>query len=139
MVRRALAGLSLVVLVGCGSGGDQPSAAGADRTVEIEMRDIAFSPGSVDVRAGERVRFVFTNTGQVTHDAFLGDGAAQDAHEQQMRAGHGDHGTGSDALSVAPGKKAALVRTFDQPGQVLIGCHQPGHYTGGMRLTVTVA
>jgi uncharacterized cupredoxin-like copper-binding protein len=40
---------------------------------------------------------------------------------------------------VAPGKKAALVRTFDQPGQVLIGCHQPGHYTGGMRLTVTVA
>ena len=142
-MRRLIAVLSvpaLVLLGACGSGDDEPAlaSAGEDRTVEIEMRDIAYAPSSVDVRAGEKVRFVFTNTGQVTHDAFIGDAAAQDAHEKDMRGGH-DHGDGSNAITVKPGKKAQLVHTFDRPGQTLIGCHEPGHYTGGMRVTVNVA
>ena len=142
-MRRVIAILSVPVLVllgACGSGDDEPTVAGAgeDRTVEIEMRDIAFSPSSVDVRAGEKIRFVFTNTGQITHDAFIGDAAAQDEHEKDMRGGH-DHGEGSNAISVKPGKKAQLVHTFDRPGQTLIGCHEPGHYTGGMKVTVNVA
>ena len=133
---------ALVVLTACGSSGDdQPAAGGAaaDRTVEIEMRDIAFAPTSLDVRRGETVRFVFTNTGQVTHDAFVGDEAAQDRHEREMRGGHGDHGKGAAAVSVEPGKKRQLTYTFDQPGSLVIGCHQPGHYTGGMRVTLNVA
>jgi uncharacterized cupredoxin-like copper-binding protein len=137
----AAAGL-LSVLAACGSGGGStatPPAAGDARTVEVEMRDIAFSPTAVDVKAGEKVRFVFKNTGQVTHDAFLGDAAAQDRHEQEMRSGHADHGAGSNALSVKPGKTAQLTYTFDTPGQILLGCHQPGHYTGGMRAAVNVA
>ncbi len=130
----------LVLLAGCGSGDDDPplASAGEDRTIDVEMRDIAFAPTSVDVRAGERIRFVFTNTGQLTHDAFIGDEAAQERHEKEMRSGH-SHGKGSDAVTVRPGKKAQLVHTFEQAGQVLIGCHQPGHYTGGMRATVNVA
>ena len=143
VLRRALpvlAVLGLVLLSACGSGDDEPTIAGAgeDRTVEIEMRDIAFAPTAVDVRTGEKVRFVFTNTGQVAHDAFIGDAAAQDEHEKEMRGGH-DHGHGSNAVTVAPGKRAQLVYTFDRPGQVVIGCHQPGHYTGGMKATVNVA
>ena len=130
----------LVLLAACGSGDDGPAltSAGEDRTIEIEMRDIAFSPDKVDVRAGEKIRFVFTNTGQLTHDAFIGDAAAQEKHEKDMRGGH-DHGEGADAISVRPGKKAQLVHTFDRAGQVLIGCHEPGHYTGGMKVTVNVS
>ncbi len=142
-MRRLLAILSvpaLVLLAACGSSDDaQPLAgAGEDRTVEVEMRDIAFAPTSIDVRAGEKIRFVFTNTGKITHDAFIGDEAAQEKHEKEMRSGH-SHGEGGDAVTVKPGKKAQLVQTFDQAGRVLIGCHQPGHYTGGMRATVNVA
>jgi len=141
-VRRLAAGVALVVLAACGSGdggGSGSTAAPTDaRTIPIEMRDIAFSPTAVDVKAGEKVRFVFTNTGQVTHDAFVGDPAAQDAHEKDMRGGH-DHGHMANAVSVKPGKSASITSTFDTPGQVLIGCHQPGHYTGGMKLTVNVA
>ena len=136
-----LAAVALVVLAACGSDDDQPTlaSAGEDRTVEIEMRDIEFAPKAVDVRAGEKIRFVFSNTGQIAHDAFIGDAAAQEAHEKDMRSGHADHGKGSDAVTVAPGKKAQLVHTFDRAGQVIIGCHQPGHYTGGMTVTVNVA
>lgn len=130
----------LLVPAACGSGSKEAplASAGEDRTVEIQMRDIAFSPTSVDVRAGEKVRFVFTNKGQLTHDAFLGDAAAQDQHEKDMRSGH-DHGMGADAVTVRPGKQAQLVHTFDRAGQVLIGCHEPGHYSGGMKVTVNVA
>ncbi len=142
-MRRLLAFLSLaalVVLAACGSGNDGTplASAGEDRTIEIEMRDIAFSPSTVDVRAGEKIRFVFTNRGKVTHDTFIGTEAAQEEHEKDMRSGH-VHGEGSNAISVKPGKKGQLVHTFDRPGQVLIGCHEPGHYTGGMRVSVTVA
>ena len=41
-------------------------------------------------------------------------------------------------MSVEPGETAELTHTFDQPGQTLIGCHQPGHYTGGMKVTVNI-
>lgn len=134
--------VALVLLAACGSDDGSTGAgagAGADRTIDVEMRDIAFSPTSVDVRAGETIRFNFKNTGQVTHDAFIGDAAAQDAHEKEMREGHVDHGKEANAVSVKPGKSASLTHTFDTPGQVLIGCHEPGHYVGGMRITVNVA
>lgn len=134
--------VALVVLAGCGSDGGSTGAgagANADRTIDVEMRDIAFSPTSVDVRVGETVRFNFKNTGQVTHDAFIGDATAQEAHEKEMREGHGEHGKDADAVSVKPGKSASLTHTFDQAGQILIGCHEPGHYIGGMRITVNVA
>lgn len=133
--------VALVLLTGCGSD-DGSSGAGAgssaDRTIDIEMRDIAYSATSIDVRAGETVRLNFKNTGQVEHDAFIGDASAQDAQEKQMREGR-DHGNDPNAVDVKPGKSASLTRTFDKPGQVIIGCHEPGHYVGGMRITVNVA
>ncbi len=141
-MRRLVAILSLpalVLLAACGSdgGGSTLASAGEDRTIEIEMRDIAFVPTEVDVRTGEKIRFVFTNRGTLTHDAFIGDAAAQEEHEKEMRSGH-SQSEGASAVTVKPGKKAQLVHTFDRPGQLLIGCHEPGHYTGGMRVAVNV-
>jgi uncharacterized cupredoxin-like copper-binding protein len=139
-MKRLLAIALLAVLAACGSSDEEPAANDPSaRTVEVEMRDIAFAPTSVDVRAGEKVRFVFRNTGQVVHDAFIGDQAAQDAHEKEMREGHADHGDGANAVSVKPGKTATLTYTFDRPGQILLGCHQPGHYTGGMKAAINIA
>lgn len=38
-----------------------------------------------------------------------------------------------------PGKSGELRHTFDDAGPLVIGCHEPGHYAVGMRVTLTVA
>lgn len=143
----AVAGIALFAVACGGEDSDSAEGAGGDtRTVEIDMVDIAFEPDTLEVEQGERVRFVFTNTGEVAHDAFIGDADAQADHEAQMRDSesdddaHGGHGDDAeDAVTVEPGDSAELTYTFDDPGRIEIGCHQPGHYDAGMKVTVNVA
>lgn len=146
----AAVGVALLTAA-CGGDDDTTGATGSadDRTVEITMVDIAFEPDSVEVAAGETVRFVFTNDGDVAHDAFIGDTAAQADHEQQMRDAEEDddsgmdHGGGEDAgdgaVTVEPGDTDELTYTFEEAGTVEIGCHQPGHYDAGMKIDVEVS
>ena len=139
----ALVGLLAFVTAACGGGGEGHSAnsgtsSSATRTVNIEMRDIAYSPTAVEVAKGDTVRFVFTNMGKLPHDAFVGDASAQADHEEMMRSGGGgEHETAG--VTVEPGKTAELEETFDKAGTTFIGCHEPGHYEAGMKITVTVA
>ncbi|MGI8937617.1 MAG: cupredoxin domain-containing protein [Iamia sp.] len=136
-----LAGLT-VVAVSCGS--DEPNGApanGSDGAVEVRMVDIAYEPTSLEASVGDTVRFVFTNEGNVAHDAFIGDEAAQAAHESEMRSMDGMDGmehSGDDGITVAPGESAELTHTFSEAGPRLIGCHEPGHYEGGMVIDVDV-
>lgn len=44
-----------------------------------------------------------------------------------------------NTVEVRPGETGELTVTFDKPGDVVIGCHQPGHYEAGMRATVAVS
>ena len=119
------------------------TAAGAARTIDVTMVDIGYQPAALTVQRGERVDFVFHNQGKIPHDAFIGDEAAQTEHEKDMNGGaggdmsNGRHGQGG--ITVQPGTTGSLTYTFDKPGPVEIGCHQPGHYAAGMKLTVAVA
>src|SRR5882724_8275390 len=143
--------LAAVLVVGaCGGGSDhssmrssQTTSGAAGRTVDIEMRDVAYSLPSVTVQAGETVKFVFHNAAQAVHVAFLGDEAAQAEHEKEMRSdgsgSGGMGGMGGDGIKVEPGKTGELTHTFQKGDSVVIGCHEPGHYAAGMKLPVTVA
>jgi uncharacterized cupredoxin-like copper-binding protein len=138
--------LVLIALAGaaCGGGHSGHTSSGAStgaKTVTIEMRDIAYSPDAVTVKRGETVRFVFANRGTAPHDAFIGDEAAQAAHEKEMGTAMSgmDHGHGqTTGITVQPGKTGQLEHAFQAAGTTLIGCHQPGHYAAGMKVTVTV-
>jgi uncharacterized cupredoxin-like copper-binding protein len=130
----------------CGGGGDSNDAStrdeAADRVIEVAMTDNAFDPTSVSVSAGETVTFKFTNNGAAAHDAFIGDAQAQEEHGESMEAGEemeGHNMDGGDALLIEPGDSGELTHTFDEAGEILIGCHQPGHYEAGMKSTVTVS
>lgn len=137
-----IVGLTALVTAGCGGDHDDESHGGAaepSRTVDVVMKEFAYEPASVDVKAGETVKFVFRNDGAILHDAFIGDEAAQTEHEQEMREGGkmGDHD--GDAIKVIPGKTGELTHTFEKAGTLLIGCHETGHYQAGMKMTVTVS
>jgi uncharacterized cupredoxin-like copper-binding protein len=110
------------------------------RRVDIEMRDIAFLPATVEVKLGETVTFVFKNSGKLVHDAFLGDREAQDKHEEEMRnmKDPNDHHGHEGGLTVPPGQTGAMRHFFDKPGTFEIGCHQLGHYAYGMKVIIEV-
>jgi uncharacterized cupredoxin-like copper-binding protein len=97
-----------------------------------------FSPADLTVAVGETVAFEVANTGQAEHELVIGDEAVQAEHELEM-AGEEGHGEESSyAVSVPPGETRVLVYRFDEPGELLYGCHEPGHYAAGMKGTITV-
>ena len=147
--------------------GQPAPAASATRTVEVEMTDIAFTPKSLDVKAGETVRFVLVNKGQLLHEFNLGNAAMHAAHQKEMLEmqqsgmltptgmGRGamDHsamGHGSmempgmkhddpNSVLVEPGKTAELTWTFSKADNLEFACNVPGHYQAGMVGKVKVA
>jgi len=119
--------------------GEPADPADADRTVEIVASDtFRFDPATLSVSAGETVTFRIINSGQLIHDFVLGDEATQDEHEAQM-AEMGDMmmPDEANAIGVAAGETKELTWRFTQPGTVLIGCHEPGHYPA-MKGEITV-
>nr|WP_225890057.1 plastocyanin/azurin family copper-binding protein [Indioceanicola profundi] len=56
----------------------------ATRTVEVEIGDIFYEPGSIQVKPGETVRFVVKNTGDLLHAFTIGTAAMHAAHQKEM-------------------------------------------------------
>lgn len=142
--------------------GQPAPAAKATRSVEVVMGDMSFTPKSIDIKAGETVRFVLVNKGQLLHEFNLGDAAMHARHQQEMlkmqQSGmltptgmkEMDHGTMSgmghemkhddpNSVLVEPGKTAELTWTFTQATSLEFACNIPGHYQAGMVGKLTVS
>ena len=136
--------LAVVVVAGGAAllvaAGSWPRAGhGPERTVVVTMHHSRFSPATLRVDPGQRVRFVLRNTDPIDHEFILGDAAVQARHEQGRQRQH--HGDVPGERSVPAGQDAAT--TYAVPartdGQVLeFACHLPGHYAYGMHGTVRV-
>ena len=119
--------------------GEAAAPSDADRTVTIKAEDkLAFEPSSLDVSVGEVVTFVVVNDGKAPHEFVLGDQAYQESHEDEMSGGGHSMMDSDSSVSVDPGEKAKVTWRFTEAGEVLFGCHEPGHYAGGMVGTITV-
>jgi uncharacterized cupredoxin-like copper-binding protein len=64
--------------------GQPAPAAKATRSVEVVMADMTFTPKSIEIKAGETVRIVLVNKGQLLHEFNLGDAAMHARHQQEM-------------------------------------------------------
>ena len=113
----------------------------ASRTIEVRMLDsMQFVPSSIQVKAGETVRIVGRNEGQLPHELVVGTEADLRDHAAAMKQSPGgghSHGEGK-AITVAPGQSAELVATFSGPQELQIACLVPGHFEAGMRGTLQV-
>ena len=130
--------LIAVAIVACssnetGNGGSDP------RTIEVRMSDdLRFDPSIIAVEPGETIRFEFINEGQAVHEFLIGDEAAQAEFEEEMAGGEMHHDTDA-GIAVEPGQTETFDYTFpDTAGELRAGCHEPGHYEGGMVANITV-
>ncbi|MFJ4440545.1 plastocyanin/azurin family copper-binding protein [Pseudomonas sp. NPDC089422] len=168
-IAAALALVSLPTLAGEAKTfafGEPAPAAKATRTVEVVLKDIAFEPKNLKVKAGETVRFVLINEGKLPHEFNLGDKAMHAEHQKQMIAmqgmmhnaamqhegmdhsqmghasampmDHGAHHNGGNTVLVQPGQRAELTWTFRKSAPIEFACNVPGHYQAGMVGELTI-
>ncbi len=144
----AAATIATLVLAACGTQGSTdntaPPSGDGKKVIEVTMTDMAFTPTTIAVKAGETVTLRFRNDGQIVHEAVVGDAALQQEHADEMAAmGTSDtmnHGSSDEAapLVVKPGQTGELTFTAVAAGGLLIGCHQPGHWEAGMKASIDV-
>ncbi|CDF84784.1 plastocyanin/azurin family copper-binding protein [Pseudomonas sp. QL9] len=157
------ASLAVPALADAGRGydfGKPAKAEQATRTVEITLGDMYFEPKSVQVKAGETVRFVIHNNGKLLHEFNLGSAAMHAEHQKEMQhmqemgmlsptgmqhdmsqmgqmAGM-DHSQMNmkhddpNSVLIEPGKSAELTWTFSKATGLEFACNIPGHYQAGM-------
>jgi uncharacterized cupredoxin-like copper-binding protein len=137
--------------------GHGAAAGQATRTIEVTMTDdLKFDPEAIEVTPDEIVTFKLTNAGKIVHEFTIGGQVAQDLHESEMAAAsmksmsgaqHKQHikalnakaakldqkADAFDSVHVAPGETQEVTWAFSGEKPPSLGCHQPGHYKGGMK------
>lgn len=120
--------------------GESAEANEADRTIQVLARDdLSLHPHSFEVSVGETITFEVTNRGALDHDFVIGDQQTQQGHAAGMEGGshHPTHDA-PNAIVLRPGETREVTWRFTRAGVLLAGCHEPGHYSGGMVATITV-
>ena len=109
------------------------------RTVEISMADtMRFSPATLDIKAGDVVKFVVSNEGALQHEFVLGTAASLSEHAELMIKFPNMEHEEPYMAHVDPGKEMEIVWQFTQAGSFEFGCLLPGHFQAGMKGTITV-
>jgi uncharacterized cupredoxin-like copper-binding protein len=130
-----------------------PGVAGAPREVNIIAKDYQFLPETLELVPGETVLLHVINGGLEIHEAIIGDVDVQDAWEAAEAAVAGAPPGPTPLVSVPPdvaglrvvvrsGERVDVVWTVPAvpepglPGELIVGCHIPGHWERGMRIPV---
>jgi uncharacterized cupredoxin-like copper-binding protein len=78
-------------------------------------------------------------------DMDMADDDADHDEDMDMADDDADHAHGEASapglpapVSVEPGETVSVLGTFAEPGDVLIGCHEPGHWAAGMKGLIRV-
>jgi uncharacterized cupredoxin-like copper-binding protein len=127
-----------------------PGTASAPREVNIIAKDWQFLPNPVDFAPGETVLLHIVNGGLEIHEVVIGDASVQAAWEA-AEAAVAEHPPGpTPKVSVPPdvaglrvvvasGQRVDVKWTVPADaesgaasGELLIGCHIPGHWEKGM-------
>ena len=104
------------------------------RTIDVTIHHSHFTPEHIDVRRGERVRFVVRNEDPIDHEFIVGPAPIQLMHELGTDALH----NGPGAVSVPLFTTRSTTYTFRDEPASLFGCHLPGHWAYGMQGSITL-
>lgn len=125
------------------------------RTITITMYDNYFEPEELVIAAGETIRFVVINEGQLVHEfnvaseemhlrhqdemmmmmdhGVLGaDHINEDMMSMTMENGETMHHDHANSVLLEPGDTAEVIWTFNGNAELEFACNVPGHYDAGM-------
>lgn len=129
-----------------GAHGHSNSAAGRpgnpkkiSRAIKITALDIKYDKPEIQVKAGETIKFVVTNTGKLRHEFMIGDMEEQRQHAEMMKQMPDMVHEDANTLTLEPGETKSLVWQFTRAGKLEVACHIPGHYEAGMVSNVIVS
>jgi uncharacterized cupredoxin-like copper-binding protein len=130
-----------LVLASCSADDEAGTPGDSVRPVTATLSDdMAIQLSESDFAVGDTVRFEVTNSGAILHEFYLGDVEAQEHHAEEMADMDGEEmHDEEDGIAVEPGATGTLEYTFERAGEILAGCHEPGHYEAGMVARITVA
>lgn len=103
------------------------------RTIRVKMSDgMRFAPGTLQIKLGETIRFVVSNSGKLTHEMVLGTMDDLRQHAELMKRHPGMEHDEPYMIHVASGKTQTMVWQFTKTGEFHYGCLVPGHFEAGM-------
>jgi len=97
-----------------------------------------FTPSTLEVKAGDVVRFVVKNEGQLQHEFVLGTPESLSEHAVMMKKFPNMEHDEPYMAHVDPGKEMEIIWLFSNAGTFEFGCLLPGHFDAGMKGTITV-
>ena len=119
--------------------GQPGDPAKASKTIAVKMLDtMRFEPAEIQVKPGETVKFVVTNTGKIRHEFGIGTQDEQKAHAEMMLADPDMKHEDGSVITVEAGETKELVWRFSKAGIYEAACQVPGHYPAGMMARVVV-
>lgn len=112
------------------------------RVVLVTMREgngeMIFIPNKVEVKRGEQIRFILTNSGSLEHEFILATTEENLKHAEEMKKNPEMEHDDPNGKRVAPKKSKEIVWRFSKAGEFEFGCLIPGHREAGMMGTVVV-
>jgi uncharacterized cupredoxin-like copper-binding protein len=141
--------------------GEPGGSSEVSREIEVTMMDNYFEPETINIRAGETVRFVIKNYGDFLHEFNIGTTAMHAAHQEEMMTmmehgmltataidedmmsmNHSDGGMSGhvhddpNSVLLEPGETKELIWKFVEATDLELACNVPGHYDAGMTGTI---
>lgn len=114
-------------------------AKAAKRTIPVGMTDdMRFTPGKIEVKQGETIRFTLKNNGKLLHEFVIGTKKELDEHAALMVKFPNMEHDEPYMAHVAPGKTGEIVWNFNRAGDFDFACLIAGHYQAGMVGTIKV-
>lgn len=115
-----------------------------DRTIAVTMREtedgaMLFEPAQLDFAAGETVRIVVTNAGELDHEFVMDSPDKNAEHKIMMEKFPEMEHDDPNAVRLDPGATGEILWTFSNVGTFEFACLIPGHYEAGMYGPITVS
>ena len=112
------------------------------RVILVNMQEapgkMTFVPSRVEIKRGEQIRFMLSNSGELDHEFVLATTEENLKHAEEMKKNPDMEHDDPNARRVKPKKRDEIVWRFTKAGQFEYGCLIPGHREAGMTGIIVV-